>query len=464
MTYYVKSKRHRKFFKLDEEEEAIKWDKEHSSQKQKGRVSLTILTDAQAKDAEAAIAELPAGRTLLESVRKAWAFESKASISTLKKEYLASLEPFVGKEHLSHVDGRLKSFERSFDSFTDATPDALIKYLRERGCNKTVAHYRSTLDDFFKYCIRKDEVKANPFDKILDGDIMKNEAPKEVEFLNTEQTYRLLLYLICKHPKHLKFFILALFAGVRVGEVQRMKESYIDYGTHSIIFPAEIVKGRRHKKKSWHVQDYEPVLFEWLKSQTNLRCFQMQKRWPFAVSKILVYGEGINWSIKFHSTELGSASGFIRTFWQGYYSRPNPLGPNDIRSIHSRSNFNLAFQNDAGLLRYINTKRKPSWLRLSRYNPLSGSAKRASYGGEIFTQDDLSQAEKDNIFELSGNNRNYRYSLNDDGYSGMSDRDLVDAHRNAEAAKNNAAGRKIVDEWLRRRGYEKGAHGTCKAA
>ena len=264
VTYYVKSKRHRKFFKLDEEEEAIKWDKEHSSQKQKGRVSLTVLTDAQAKDAEAAIAELPAGRTLLESVRKAWEFESKASISTLKKEYLASLEPFVGKEHLCHVKGRLKSFERSFGSFTDATPDALIRYLRERGCNKTVAHYRSMLNDFFRYCLRKDAIKANPLDKILDGDIMKNEAPKEVEFLNTEQTYRLLLYLICKHPKHLKFFILALFAGVRVGEVQRMKESYIDYDTQSIIFPAEIVKGRRHKKKSWHVQDYEPVLFEWL--------------------------------------------------------------------------------------------------------------------------------------------------------------------------------------------------------
>ena len=105
---------------------------------------------------------------------------------------------------------------------------------------------------------------------------------------------------------------------------------------------------------------------------------------------------------------------------------------NDIRSIHERSDFNIQTQTDRGLLLYLNTKRKPHFLRPNRVAPVGGSksktsnkisplvqfhgrdlSKKVLYGGKIFTQDDLSQAEKDNIFELRGNNRNYRYSLNE---------------------------------------------------
>ena len=37
-----------------------------------------------------------------------------------------------------------------------------------------------------------------------------------------------------------------------------------------------------------------------------------------------------------------------------------------------------------------------------------------AYGHEVFTQADLSQAEKDNIFNLRAENKNFRYSIKEE--------------------------------------------------
>lgn len=87
---------------------------------------------------------------------------------------------------------------------------------------------------------------------------------------------------------------------------------------------------------------------------------------------------------------------------------------NDIRSIHGRSDFNMQTQVDMGLLRYINTKRRPHSLRLNRVAPVSGSANKTFNAGNIFTESDLSQAEKDNIFNLRAENKNFRYSIKEE--------------------------------------------------
>ena len=73
---------------------------------------------------------------------------------------------------------------------------------------------------------------------------------------------------------------------------------------------------------------------------------------------------------------------------------------NDIRSIHGRSDFNMQTQVDMGLLRYVNTKRRPHSLRLNRVAPVSGSVNKTFNKNKIFTESDLSQAEKDNISKL----------------------------------------------------------------
>ena len=90
---------------------------------------------------------------------------------------------------------------------------------------------------------------------------------------------------------------------------------------------------------------------------------------------------------------------------------------NDIRSIHGRSDYNIQTQIDRGLLLYLNTIRKPYSLRPNRVTPVGGSVNKASYGSKIFTQEDLSQEEKENILKLRGENSQYKYSVSDGNFN-----------------------------------------------
>jgi hypothetical protein len=63
---------------------------------------------------------------------------------------------------------------------------------------------------------------------------------------------------------------------------------------------------------------------------------------------------------------------------------------------------------------YVNTKRAPFWLKspLVQFHGRDLN-KHVLHGSKIFTQEDLSQEEKDNIFKLRGENLQYRYSVSD---------------------------------------------------
>lgn len=139
---------------------------------------------------------------------------------------------------------------------------------------------------------------------------------------------------------------------------------------------------------------------------------------------------------------------------------------NDIRSIHSRSDFNMQTQADRGLLRYLNTKRKPRSLRPNRVAPVGGSASKALYGNKIFTEADLSQAEKDNIFELRQNNPRFRYSFRDTRSAvelealDRKHRELYERYKNGDNSAYAEAVRLVAEE-AKRKGHEvKVYHGT----
>ena len=135
---------------------------------------------------------------------------------------------------------------------------------------------------------------------------------------------------------------------------------------------------------------------------------------------------------------------------------------NSIRSIHPRPNGQIQNWGENGDVLYLNTKRKPSWLRVPVLQ-LRGQLynQNGFYRHQVRTQEDLSQEEKDRIFNLRGGKGRFRYSIGKVDLDGMSDMELVDAHKRAFEANDEAAGRAIAEEWMRRRGYETQAyHGT----
>ena len=222
---------------------------------------------AQMDDIVAAIRLLPKGRTLLEAVKKAWQYDSNANIEGLIESFMEiKRAKGLSLGHLKHTQARLSDFQKSFKSFADATPSAILEYVKTKGKQKTIIHYKSTLSDFFDYCFRKDAILNNPFDKLSSDDFLIDEQKSEIGFLSIEQARSFMRLLEEKYPQYCKFYALALFAGVRVDECQRFKNDFIDYDEKSITFPKEIVKGG---KKAWIVRDYEPNLWAWLEKYRN---------------------------------------------------------------------------------------------------------------------------------------------------------------------------------------------------
>lgn len=86
---------------------------------------------------------------------------------------------------------------------------------------------------------------------------------------------------------------------------------------------------------------------------------------------------------------------------------------NSIRSIYPKTQSGLQTAIDRGELRYINTKRKPSWITLPFQHASGRKAIQRAYGHEVFTQADLSQAEKENIFKLRGEDKRHSYSISE---------------------------------------------------
>lgn len=87
---------------------------------------------------------------------------------------------------------------------------------------------------------------------------------------------------------------------------------------------------------------------------------------------------------------------------------------NSIRSIYPKTQSGIQTAINRGELRYINTKRKPSWMTLPFQHASGRKAIQRAYGHEVFTQADLSQAEKDNIFNQRAENKNFRYSIKEE--------------------------------------------------
>lgn len=85
---------------------------------------------------------------------------------------------------------------------------------------------------------------------------------------------------------------------------------------------------------------------------------------------------------------------------------------NSIRSIHPRPNGQIQNWGNNGDVLYLNTKRKPSWLRVPVLQLRGQLYNQNGFNRtNIFTESDLSQAEKENIFKLRDKNGYPRYSL-----------------------------------------------------
>ena len=262
-TNHITKKRERKFFAS--KSDAISY---RASKLEARKLELSWLTDLNPdslQDIKNALSILPKGKTLTESVKRAWESASDISIDSMifafkqMKEAKNATGKLSDKE-FSNIKARLKDFNETFKTFADCTPATLLDYLKSKGRNKTVQNWRGTINEFLNFCVSQDAIQKNPIARIHKDALLKVEEAYKVECATTSQTREFMRMLEKLYPKYVPYFALALFAGVRIAEIPRMKLEYFRFKERQIVFPAQIGK----IKKSWLLENLPENLWKWL--------------------------------------------------------------------------------------------------------------------------------------------------------------------------------------------------------
>ena len=259
----INGKRHRKNFST--KTDAITYASNFNNAKKFELSFFQQLSGDQIKDIKDALAILPKDKTLTYAVQKICSIKKDNALSDLADSFIQiknakhDMGGLSDKEH-SVLVGKINHFKNTFNNFSDATADALLQYLKNKGKNKTVSNWRIAINEFLNYCVSKEAITENPLKFIKLDEFLKAEIPHEIGILSVDDTKQFFEILQRKFPNSVKFYALALFAGVRIAELPRMKEEYFLYDKRKIVFPAQIGK----VKKSWVLEDLPENLWVWL--------------------------------------------------------------------------------------------------------------------------------------------------------------------------------------------------------
>ena len=229
----------------------------------------------QIADIISAMDALPAGETLLGCVERACEFSATKSPLEMQVDFLASKKRrYLSDDEYNHVKSRIENFCKTFENFKDATPTTLLEYLQKKGAPKTVLNWRGTISDFLEFTHKRGVIKTNPFSRIYTDDFAKpsKSAPG---FVSVECARKLLEMLENHADKYVKHFALGMFAGLRVAEIGRLKESWIDYENKRIILPQEIVK----TKQAWTLEALPSNLWAWLEKYKDKPITKPSNAW-----------------------------------------------------------------------------------------------------------------------------------------------------------------------------------------
>ncbi len=240
------------------------------------RSIMTRLTAEQACEAEAVFRRLEGrDRSLAFYVDFALATYSDPihdpTIAGATKDYLALRASDESQGNLSHRQTRsfgleLRALESAFRGKTvsQLTPNALVAFLK-RGLpsKKTYNNRRGLVGPFFKHCVLKDWIAANPIDKVPHfrgvghrrGSAPTLSAAQCAEIMEWAETERL--------GALVPFIALCLFAGIRpdpyVGEISKLEPKHVRLDTGVILIEPEVSKVRM--KRAVAIQ---PNLAAWL--------------------------------------------------------------------------------------------------------------------------------------------------------------------------------------------------------
>lgn len=164
----------------------------------------------------------------IEEARDEWV----ASMDGLRARSIKSYE-VTARRMVQALEGRL---------LATITAEELEESIRGHGSAiATYALHRRNARAFWNWCAKRGWCDKDVFDRV---DQARKAPDKEIEFLTPEAAEALLRTAEDAFPRAVSRYALALFAGIRAEELQRLKASHVS--VEGIDLPAEVTKkGRR---------------------------------------------------------------------------------------------------------------------------------------------------------------------------------------------------------------------------
>lgn len=167
--------------------------------------------------------------------------------SQLRPAYIASLETYLG----AFARGRESKPVGSF------TPDDIRQWFDARKEKPgTMASNIGRLSSLFAYAVRRGWLPGNPVDGV-ERPRLEGRTP---QILTVRQAARLLVFIRRRHPRGLAWFVLALLAGIRPEECDRLTWVAVDLREGIVTIDAAASKVRRRR-----IVHLQPAAAAWLK-------------------------------------------------------------------------------------------------------------------------------------------------------------------------------------------------------
>jgi len=225
------------------------------------RLGMADLDMRTAQDAKRAAAIL-SGRTTLTTAAEFWSDNHRESSVRRLDELIACFLKHLDSRNCRprYIDGianTLKIFlhDAGDRMAGDCTTEIILYWLNNRNWSKqTFANRRRELSVFFNWCVKQGILALNPVARIPSPKLDE----RKIEVLTVDQSRRLLNGL---EGSDRAYFAIALFAGLRPGEIDRLTwdEVKLDRGHIELL-------SRQAKGRSRRLVTIQPNLAAWLKT------------------------------------------------------------------------------------------------------------------------------------------------------------------------------------------------------
>jgi len=233
-------------------------------------VTLYHLTQRQRADVLEAIGILKGTASLRDAtsffIQQHGTPSDSCTVNELFEDYRCAKQRINCREwHLRTINYRIGKFAETFGEarVSEIMPDQIEKWIDKYKSNRkrplspvSRNNFLAYLNAFFNFAVKKGHTTSNPIEQI---DRVRLDRP-EIAILTPDEVRRLLFAARDHVPELVPYLTIAVFAGVRPAELQRLTWEHVNFDLKYIH-----ITGGRAKVRGERYVDMEDVLLAWLK-------------------------------------------------------------------------------------------------------------------------------------------------------------------------------------------------------